>query len=140
MNLEPEPSKPLALVMKLVDKLIHTFNIDTNRIYITGLSMGGYGTYDAISRYPGRFAAAVPVCGGGDVSKAPLFAGIPIWIFHGVQDEAVPVEYSLDMALALRKAGAYPGCTIYPGVGHFAWIEAYSDARMMAWLFEQRKK
>lgn len=132
-------SKPMELLMELIKQFSKTNNVDTNRIYITGLSMGGYGTFDAITRYPNVFAAAVPVCSGGDVTKAASFAHIPIWMFHGAEDITVSVQYSLAMADALNKAGAYPGVTIYPEVGHFSWLAAYSDPLMMDWLFRQRK-
>ena len=101
--------------------------------------MGGYGTYDAIERYPDLFAAAVPVCGGGDISKAAVIAHIPIWIYHGAEDPAVNPVYSLDMLQALTKAGAHPGFTQYPEVGHFSWLGAYSDQLMIEWLFRQHK-
>ena len=139
MMLQPSPSKSMEMVIELIHELMKKLPVDTNRIYITGLSMGGFGTYDAMSRYPGLFAAAVPVCGGGDVSKAPLIAHIPIWIFHGAEDAAVNPVYSLEMAEALKKAGAHPGLTIYPETGHFSWIAAYSDPMMMEWLFRQHK-
>jgi predicted peptidase len=113
--------------------------VDTNRIYITGLSMGGFGTYDAIERYPGLFAAAVPVCGGGDITKVSAIVHLPIWIFHGAEDPAVNPSYALDMLAALTKAGAHPGLTQYPEVGHFSWLGAYSDPLMMEWLFRQHK-
>jgi predicted peptidase len=129
----------MELLIALINQVKKNFPVDTNRIYITGLSMGGFGTFDAIERYPGMFAAAVPVCGGGDVSKAAEIAQIPIWIFHGAEDAAVNPQYSLDMAEALRKAGAHPGLTMYPETGHFSWIAAYSDPAMMEWLFRQRK-
>lgn len=139
ITIQPTPTKPMQLVLELVEKLKKTLRVDTNRIYITGLSMGGYGTFDAMMRYPKLFAAAVPVCGGGDVSKVPSIAHIPIWIFHGAEDPAVSPVYSLDMLQALTKAGAHPGFTQYPEVGHFSWLGAYSDALMMEWLFRQRK-
>lgn len=139
MKLRPSPSKPMKLVIGLVRQLARTLQVDTSRIYITGLSMGGYGTYDAIERYPGMFAAAVPVCGGGDVSKASSIAHIPIWIFHGAEDPAVSTMYSLEMAEALNKAGAHPGLTIYPATGHFSWLGAYSNPLMMEWMFSQHK-
>lgn len=135
----PTPSKPMELLIELIRKMTKDFRVDTNRIYITGLSMGGYGTYDAIERYPHLFAAAVPVCGGGDVSKAPSIAHIPMWIFHGAEDPAVNPTYSIDMVQALTKAGAHPGFTQYPSVGHFSWIAAYSDPLMIEWLFRQHK-
>ncbi len=139
MALQSTPSQPMEMVISLIRQIEKKFPVDTNRIYITGLSMGGFGTFDAIERYPKMFAAAVPVCGGGDVSKASDIAQIPIWIFHGSEDAAVNPQYSLDMANALRKAGARPGLTIYPETGHFSWIAAYSDLAMMAWLFRQHK-
>ena len=139
MSLLPAPTKPMQLLIELIERAKKTLRVDTNRIYITGLSMGGYGTYDAIERYPHLFAAAVPVCGGGDASKAASIAHLPIWIFHGAEDPAVSPLYSLDMLQALTKAGAHPGFTQYPEVGHFSWLGAYSDQQMLAWLFRQHK-
>ncbi|RUT79121.1 prolyl oligopeptidase family serine peptidase [Ancylomarina longa] len=133
------PSKSMNLLVDLIHQFVRTHAVDRNRIYITGLSMGGYGTYDAIERYPNLFAAAVPVCGAGDSSKAESIAHIPIWIFHGAEDPAVNCLYSLDMLNALVKAGAHPGFTQYPEVGHFSWLEAYSDKQMMTWLFRQHQ-
>ena len=138
-KLKPEPAKPMELLIGLIKQLSKSMPVDTNRIYITGLSMGGFGTYDAIERYPHLFAAAVPVCGGGDVSRASSIAHIPIWIFHGSEDPAVNPGFSLNMLQALTKAGAHPGFTQYPEVGHFSWLGAYSDQQMMEWLFRQHK-
>jgi len=139
LYLKSSTSKPMELTIALIQQLIKTMPIDTNRIYITGLSMGGYGTYDAIERYPHLFAAAVPVCGAGDISKASIIAHIPIWIFHGAKDPAVNPLYSSDMVIALLKAGSRPGFTLYPDVGHFSWLAAYSDFLMFDWLFKQHK-
>lgn len=139
MYLLPTPSRPMQLLVELIQKLIKTLPVDTNRIYITGLSMGGFGTYDAIERYPNLFAAAVPVCGGGDVSRAASIAHLPIWIFLGAEDPAVNPIYSLEMLQGLTKAGAHPAFTQYPETGHFSWLGAYSDAHMMEWLFRQHK-
>jgi predicted peptidase len=139
MRLQPTPAKPMELLIGLIHQLIKTMPVDTNRIYITGLSMGGFGTYDAIERYPGLFAAAVPVCGGGDISRVASIAHLPIWIFHGAEDPAVNPAYSIDMLQALTRAGAHPGFTFYPETGHFSWLAAYSDPHMMEWLFRQHK-
>lgn len=139
MSLEQLPTEPMKLLIELINQTILKFPVDTNRIYITGLSMGGFGTFDAISRYPNLFAAAVPVCGGGDVTKAQVFSHIPIWIFHGAMDGTVNPALSRNMVEALTKAGAHPGFTQYPETGHFSWIAAYSDTMMMEWLFKQRK-
>ena len=137
--MEKDPSKTMELVIALINKMIKDSPIDKNRIYITGLSMGGFGTFDAIARYPDLFAAAVPVCGGGDISKAESIKRIPIWIFHGAEDPAVDSQFSLDMVQALTKVGAHPGFTQYPESGHFSWLAAYSDPLMMEWLFRQHK-
>lgn len=139
MKMQATPTKPMELLIGLIHQLIKTMPVDTNRIYITGLSMGGYGTYDAIERYPNLFAAAVPVCGAGDTSRVASIKHIPIWIFHGAEDPAVNPIYSLQMFEALTKAGAHPGFTEYPETGHFSWLAAYSDAHMMEWLFRQHK-
>lgn len=139
MELLPTPAKPMQLLIELIRQTVTAMPVDTSRIYITGLSMGGYGAFDAIERYPNLFAAAVPVCGGGDVSKAALIARIPIWMFHGAEDPAVSTANSVDMNAALMKTGAHPGLTIYPETGHFSWLAAYSDEHMMEWLFRQHK-
>lgn len=139
MSLQQSPTKPMQLLMELINEAVVKMPVDTDRIYITGLSMGGFGTYDAITRYPDIFAAAVPVCGGGDITKAPSIAHIPIWIFHGALDEAVNPVLSQNMVEALTKGGAHPGYTQYPETGHFSWIAAYSDNMMMEWLYSQRK-
>jgi predicted peptidase len=139
MKLQPTATKPMELLIGLIHQLSKTMPVDTNRIYITGLSMGGYGTYDAIERFPNLFAAAVPVCGAGDTSKVNLIKHIPIWIVHGAEDPAVNPLYSLYMLEALTRAGVHPGFTQYPEVGHFSWLGAYSDPLIMEWLFRQHK-
>ena len=137
--LQNTPSKSMQLLMDVIADVIKRFKVDTNRIYITGLSMGAYGTFDALERYTHKFAAAVPVCGSGDVSKAASIAHIPLWMFGGANDPSVPPFLLYDMVNALLKAGAHPGFTQYPEVGHFSWIPAYSDPMMMEWLFRQHK-
>ncbi len=139
MSLKSTPTKTMTLLIELINKIKTTMPIDTNRIYITGLSMGGFGTFDAITRHPDLFAAAVPVCGGGDVSSAKKISHIPIWIFHGALDAAVSPDLSQQMYDALKKQGASPGLTIYPDIGHFSWIPAYNDTKLMDWLFKQQK-
>ena len=139
ISLQATPTQAMKLLIELINQAISTLPIDTSRIYITGLSMGGFGTFDAISRHPDLFAAAVPVCGGGDSSIASSFSNVPIWIFHGALDEAVHPYFANTMYEALRKAGANPGFTMYPETGHFSWIAAYSDLNMMDWLFRQKK-
>ena len=137
--LQNKPTKPMQVLMELIADVTKRFRVDTNRIYITGLSMGGHGTFDALQRYPQMFAAAVPVCGSGDISKAASIAHIPLWMFGGANDPSVNPNLLYDMVNALLKAGAHPGFTEYPGVGHFSWIAAYSDPMMIEWLFNQHK-
>src|SRR6201996_3269908 len=139
MTLNADPSKSMRLLIGLIHHLDSAMPIDTNRIYITGLSMGGYGTFDALERYPKLFAAAVPVCGAGDTSRAASIAHVPMWIYLGAEDPAVNPLNSLAMLVALTNAGAHPGFTQYPEVGHFSWLGAYSDPLMLEWLFRQHK-
>ncbi len=133
-------SESMTLVMQCLEALETEFPIDVDRLYVTGLSMGGYGSWDAIARYPNRFAAAVPVCGGCDLNQAKTIAHIPIWTFHGDQDQAVKVERSREIVAALKAAGGSPKYTEYPGVGHDSWNAAYKDREMYDWLFAQRRK
>jgi predicted peptidase len=137
-HIQPEkPSVYMSRTMMLLDSLTKVLNIDTSRIYITGLSMGGFGTWDAISRWPDKFAAAVPVCGGGDTAKAELIKNIPIWAFHGGADKVVMTSRSRDMIAAIKKAGGDPKYTEYPNTGHNAWTSTYGNIEMLQWLFSQ---
>ncbi|MGE3805775.1 MAG: dienelactone hydrolase family protein [Gemmataceae bacterium] len=136
----PEPTEPCRLVLELIAKLQKDLPVDSKRIYITGLSMGGFGSWDLIARQPDLFAAAVPICGGGDAKTAEKIAKIPIWCFHGDKDTAVKVERSREMIEALKKAGGKPKYTEYPGVGHSSWVPAYKDPEMHDWLFSQKKE
>jgi predicted peptidase len=138
-KLAARPTEPLRRVMELLQQVEEEYPIDSGRIYVTGLSMGGFGTFDLIERHPERFAAAVPVCGGGDVSAAAKIAHIPIWLFHGARDKAVPVARSRAMVEALKRAGGQPRYTEYLTVGHESWVPAYKDQKMFAWLFAQKK-
>ena len=114
------------------------FSIDPARIYVTGQSMGGYGTWDAVLRCRKVFAAAVPVCGAGDPSKAKLIAHVPLWIFHGSDDPTVPVQGSRDMVKALTDAGSTSfKFTEYPGIKHDSWTKAWKEKDLVPWLFAQ---
>ncbi|MGD0900402.1 MAG: PHB depolymerase family esterase [Thermoguttaceae bacterium] len=139
-SLQPEkPSRPLALAVALIGELEKKYGIDPARRYVMGLSMGGYGTWDAVVRYPGMFAAAVPVCGGGDETQAPRIAKLPIWVFHGDKDPAVKTVRSRNMVEAIRKAGGTPKYTEYPGVGHDSWTPASKEPELLPWLFSQKR-
>jgi predicted peptidase len=134
-----EPSVPLRQTFELIDQLAKELPIDIDRIYITGLSMGGFGTWDAIHRKPALFAAAVPVCGGGDPAGAEHMKSVPVWAFHGDADGAVKVRRSRDMIAALEAVGGTPKYTEYPGVGHDSWTATYRDPDLYAWLFAQSR-
>jgi predicted peptidase len=136
-----DPGDQMKVAMKMLDSTIKMNPIDTNRIYLTGLSMGGYGSWDWAMREPDRFAAVVPICGGGDESKADKLVNVPIWAYHGDADDAVPVERSRRMIEAIKKAGGNPKYTELPGVGHNSWTPAYTDPNgPVPWMFSQRKK
>ena len=130
----------MALLIELLAEAERMFPIDPDRIYVTGLSMGGFGTWDLIARFPDRFAAAVPVCGGGDPGTAPLIRDLPVWAFHGALDRVVPPSNSRVMVRALQEAGARPGYSEYPDVGHNSWTKAYEDPYLLPWLFEQHRQ
>jgi len=134
-----KPSKPIAAASELLDAIRTEFPIDPTRIYVTGISDGGFGTWDMLQRHPDIFAAGVPVCGGGDKALAPRLAKIPIWIFHGANDAAVKVKLSQDMVAALKVAGGQPKYDEYPGVGHNCWDRAYATEELYDWLFAQRR-
>ncbi|MDX1639920.1 MAG: prolyl oligopeptidase family serine peptidase, partial [Balneolaceae bacterium] len=139
-GLADTPSRPLEMTMEVLEQVLANSNADPDRVYITGLSMGGYGTWDALARWPETFAAGAPVCGGGDPGSVKNMADIPIWAFHGAEDAVVPPERSREMIDALHQIGARPGYTEYPEVGHFSWVHAYSDPLFMNWLFDQEKE
>jgi predicted peptidase len=132
-----EPTQPMKLVIELIDKICKDFPIDKNRIYITGLSMGGYGAWDLLARYPDKFAAAVPVCGGGDEKTAAKIKHIPVWAFHGAKDNVVSPRNSRTMIKALQDAGGTPGYTEYPDIGHDSWVQTYQEPHLLPWLFKQ---
>lgn len=129
-------------VKALIDQVKRTCRVDEARIYITGLSMGGFGVFDTLAAYPDLFAAAVPICGGAGINVvkfAPL-RDMPIWMFHGAQDKTVPVEYS-ETAMRWFERIQAPNVklTIYPGVTHDSWTRTYDDPDVWVWLFAQVK-
>jgi predicted peptidase len=131
----------LLALERLLDEIVAKYRVDEDRIYVTGISMGGYGTWALASRQPERFAAAVPICGGGNALPASrLLRNLPIWAFHGDADPVVPVVESQRMVDAIRRVGGTMATiTIYPGVGHDSWTQAYEDEALWEWLFAQRR-
>jgi predicted peptidase len=142
-----QPSVPLLLTKELLDDLQRQYSgIDSNRLYITGLSNGGYGTWDAIERWPNYFAAAVPIAGAGDPSKAAVLKNLPIWAFQGTADSIVPISGSRDMIAAIRAAGGHPKYTEFAGQSHEVWPYVYSlgvsplnVTDFFPWLFSQHR-
>jgi len=133
------PSRAMRLVMELVDALEKQYSIDPDRRYVTGLSMGGFGSFDLCTRRPNDVAAAVPICGGLEPARVEAIAHIPFWIFHGSDDSTVPAELSRNVVEALKQAGASPRYTEYPGVGHNSWGPAFEEAELVDWLLSQRR-
>jgi len=128
------------LLMGLLEHTRAAHSIDPARVYITGLSMGGFGAWAMLAAYPAYFAAAVPICGGGDPDSAPLFRDVPIWAFHGAKDTTVYPSGSRDMVRALRDAGARDvRYTEYPDAEHNSWEKAYREAELFPWMFAQAK-
>jgi predicted peptidase len=126
-------------LMQLIDHVSENMNIDRTRLYVTGLSMGGYGTWRLVAAYPERFAAAVPICGGGEpANMAKALSRVPVWAFHGALDETVPLTQSQEMVDAVREAGGDVKFTVYPDVGHNSWKPAYEDQKIYDWLLSKR--
>ena len=134
-----QPSEPMTLVKALVDTMLETAGIDDTRVYITGLSMGGFGTWDAIARYENFFAAAAPICGGGDTATAKRIVDLPIWCFHGAKDPVVKVKQSREMIDALKALRGNPKYTEYPLALHDSWTETYANPELYEWLFAQTR-
>ena len=136
---KPEMTVDMAAAVAALDAVTKAEPVDPGRVFLTGISMGGYGSWDLAARMPERFAAVIPICGGGDEATAPKFEGLPIWCFHGDADKAVPVERSRTMVEAVKAAGGRVQYTEYAGVGHDSWTPAYRDAATLDWLFRQRR-
>ncbi len=135
-----KPTRHLRRAVALIEYLRASLPIDRDRIYVTGQSLGGYGTWAAISYFPGFFAAAVPVCGGGRTGMARFVADTPVWAFHGSLDPIIWPRESRRMITALRKAGANPRYTEFRFVGHKAWDAAYLHPELVPWLFSQTRR
>ena len=125
-------------LIALLGDITARYRIDKDRIYLTGLSMGGYGTWSLASAYPERFAAIVPICGGGEPSMALKLKDMPVWAFHGVQDKVVSVKKSEEMVNAIVDLGGDAKLTVYPDAGHDSWTQTYNNRKLYDWFLEHR--
>ncbi|MEL7496302.1 MAG: dienelactone hydrolase family protein [Planctomycetota bacterium] len=132
--------EPITLTA-LLDEIESKYNVDKDRVYVTGLSMGGFGTWNLAAHTPERFAAIVPICGGGDSFVVPrrIRNRIPIWAFHGDKDNVVPVKRTQDLADAFKRFNVEIKFTSYPGVGHDSWTETYNNEKLYEWMLAQRR-
>ena len=136
----PKITSSMAMTFEVLDSIIKNINyqIDVNRIYIMGVSMGGYGAWDALQRRPQVFAGGVPICGGGDVSMAQLINDIPIWAWHGKDDEVIDVSRTTSMCKALKIAKSHIKCSIIENRKHDVWIDVWNSKELWNWLFSQK--
>jgi len=124
----------------LLDSIVNTYNVDEDRVYVTGLSMGGFGSWSLAAYTPNRFAAIAPICGGGEAYKVERFRHVPVWAFHGAKDKGVPVERSQEMVDAMLKLKGDAKLTIYPNAGHNSWTETYNNPEFYKWLLSKTRQ
>ena len=135
-----ELARRVDITGSMLSQIERDYRVDPERIYVTGLSMGGYGTWELALSAPHRFAALAPICGGGSPGRARWIAHLPIWVFHGAKDTTVPVRRSKEMVQALERAGGSPRLTIYPTAKHDSWTETYSNPELYEWLLSHRRR
>jgi predicted peptidase len=134
-----EPEDQMLYVMEILETLQAEYSIDADRIYVAGQSMGGYGTWDIIIKRPDLFAAAIPICGGGNSTRAARIANVAVWAFHGSDDQTVSVSESRKMIAAVKRAGGNPKYTEYKGMRHEIWDRVFKEPGLVEWLFAQHK-
>ncbi len=132
-------TEPLYFSMMLMQLILQEESVDKSRVYITGLSMGGMGTFEAVHRFPHTFASALPICGGGDTVNYKK-VNTPFWVFHGAEDAVVNVSYSRAMVAKLKEEKAKVKYSEYPGVNHNSWDNAFADPGFLDWMFSKRLK
>jgi predicted peptidase len=126
--------------LAILDEVMKEYKTDPKRVYLTGLSMGGSGTWSLAAKYPDRWAAIVPICGSGDLAAAKVLKDLPCWCFVGDKDRATLVENNHKLIDALKDAGGKPKFTEYPNIGHNSWDKAYATKELYDWLLTQKKK
>jgi len=135
----PQTGWKSDVLKALLDDLKKKLRVDRDRVYLTGLSMGGFGTWDLAEKYPDEFAAIAPICGGGDVGKVWKLRHMPVWCFHGAKDNVVPIASSQIMVDSLRKFNAGVKFTIYPELEHNSWEVTYNNDSLYDWFLSQKK-
>ena len=135
-----EPTKAMRALLGLTEALTQMPYVDKDRIYVGGLSMGGMGTYELLRRKPKLFAAAFAICGGDHVANVKKYRHIPLWVFHGAQDDLVPPAFSAAVVQALRKKRARVNFTLYPTANHNSWDAALAEPALLPWLFIHSKQ
>jgi len=128
----------VEVLTNLLDDIVSRYDVDTDRIYLTGLSMGGYGTWTLAAAHPDRFAAITPICGGGKRFMALTLKDVPVWAFHGAKDGVVPPKESEEMVKAIKARGGEAKLTVYPDAGHDSWTATYNNQELYDWFLKHR--
>jgi len=129
----------LSTLSALLDDVGKKYKVDQDRVYLTGLSMGGFATWALAASTPDRFAAIVPICGGGEILLTRAIKHVPVWAFHGAKDPIVSVKRSQDLVDALKKAGGDVKLTIYPEASHDSWTATYDNPEVYEWLLKHKR-
>jgi predicted peptidase len=136
----PQRGWQVDVLNGLLEDVAAKYKVDKDRLYLTGLSMGGFGTWRLAAAHPEKFAAIVPICGGGNTADAKKLKDLPIWIFHGAKDKTVPPSRSQEMEMALKEAGAKEvQFTLYPDAGHDSWTVTYNNPDLYTWLLSHKR-
>lgn len=139
--MKSKPTEPMQLVIRLIKDLIKTEAVDSKRMYVTGLSMGGMGTFDLICRYPNMFAAAAPICGGVNVERLAKVKNMPVRIYHGAADNIVPPAHSEEAYNKLKAEGSEKvKLILFQGVGHDSWTNTFAEPDFLSWMFSNKLK
>ena len=129
-----------GILKEMLNEIVAQYAVDKNRIYLTGISMGGYGTWSLAMAYPEMFAAIAPICGGGWSEPVYVLRDVPVWAFHGADDPTISLEYGQQIVEALRACGGNVQFTVYPGVGHDSWTQTYDNPELYEWFLQHRQR
>ncbi len=130
----------VPLLSTLVDEVKSTYRVDPDRVYLTGISMGGYGTWRLAAAQPHQFAAIAPICGGGNPDSACILKNLPVWAFHGARDNIVPLSESEVMVKALEACGGNVKFTVYPDADHDSWTQTYNNPQLYEWFLQHQRQ